>query len=342
MRRPTSLLLLSLLLAACGSSSDPPPAEPPPNPLYVSPVGRDTNSGDLDAPLRSIKKAAQISLDGYVIYVAPGVYAEEVTADRTGTPAQGISLIADTDGTATESAPGEVVIDVSSLSNAAGISLSHTADVVIDGFTIHGAGDGGIVLKSNSDRVSIRNCIIDHNPGDGIRIQDSASVTLFDNLVFRNGRTGIVIAGQRSGSADARLVNNTVAFNSLRGITIGTTSAASPRAFLRNNILFQNGDAGDLQLRVITDPRSDVGFDGDFNLLSPPNYDPLSLRGDHDIADSPQFVDANGDDYHLKPISPAIDAGDSSLATAELAALRARTTTGATLDVGEVDIGFHY
>jgi parallel beta-helix repeat protein len=336
------LLLFLVALAACGGSSDAPPPDPPPNPLYVSPAGRDTNPGDLESPLRSIRKAAQIALDGYEIVVAPGVYAEEVTTDRTGTPAQAISLIADLTGSRTESEPGEVVIDVTGVANAAGISLSNTSDVLIDGFTVTGSSDGGIVLKSGSNRATIRNCIVSDNPGDGIRLQDSGAATLFNNLVFRNGKTGIVIAGQRSGSPDARVINNTVAANGLRGITIGTTSAASPRAFLRNDILFENGDSGDLQLRVITDPRSDVGFDGDYNLLSPSTYEPSSLRGEHDLVGTPQFVNAGGGNYHLAPSSPAIDAGDSDLGVVQVSALRARTTTGDGLDDDEIDLGFHF
>jgi len=79
------LLLLLFAVAACGGGGDAPPAEPPPNPLYVSPIGRDTNTGSLEEPLRSIRKAAQIALAGYEIIVAPGIYEEEVTTDRTGT-----------------------------------------------------------------------------------------------------------------------------------------------------------------------------------------------------------------------------------------------------------------
>jgi parallel beta-helix repeat protein len=335
------LLALVLLLAACGGGDTPPP-NPPPNPLYVSPSGSDTNLGDVDSPLKSIHKAAQIALDDYEIFVAPGRYREEVSTDRTGTPAQRLTLLADVTGEITGSAAGEVIIDVSGIRNANGISLSNSSGTVIDGFTVVGSGDAGIVLKSGSNGVVIRNCLVHDNGGDGLRVQDSAGATLFNNLVYRNGATGIVIAGQRTGSPDAQLINNTVAFNVVRGITIGTTGAASPRALLRNNVVAENSSPDALQLRVITEPRSDLGFDGDYDLVSPPNYDPSSLAGAHDLDVDPDFVDSGADDYHLAAGSPAVNAGDNGIAAALVAALRSRTTTGAGNDVGRLDLGFHF
>jgi parallel beta-helix repeat protein len=334
-------LLLLLALAACGGG-DSGAGPPPPNPLYVSPAGRDTNFGDAEAPLASIRRATQIALDGYEIVVAPGTYAEAVTTDRTGVPAQAVTLLADVTGGRTDSAPGPVLIDVSGIRGAAGISLSNSPDTVIDGFRVTGGADGGIVLKSGSDRVVIRNCEVFDNPGDGIRLQDSADVVVFNNLVTYNGQTGIVIAGQRSGSPDAVVLHNTVALNGLRGLTVGTSAAASPRALLRNNIVFQNGPPGALNIRVITTPRSDLGYDADYNLVFPANYDPVNLRGPSDLAVSPDFVDLTASDFRLNPSSLAIDAGDDSLAPVYRSPLRNRTTTGRGPDGGRIDLGYHF
>lgn len=336
------LLLSVLMLAACGGGGEAPPPNPPPNPLYVSTAGKDTNAGDVDTPLRTVTKAAQIALDGYDVVVAPGIYREAVSTDRTGTPAQAISLLADVTGTRTGHAPGAVTIDASGISKGAGIALANSSDSTIDGFTIVGAADGGITLKSGSAGVTIRNCVVHDNPGDGIRVQDSSSVTVFNNLVYRNGGTGIIIAGQIAGSPDARVFNNTVTSNIERGVTIGTTSAASPRAILRNNIIADNGGSGALELRVVTDPRSDLGFDGDYDLVFPANYAPATIRGEHDVAADPQFVASETDDYHLVLASPAIDAGDNAIGSDLTAALRPRTTTGLGLDDGRLDLGYHF
>src|SRR5262245_21220937 len=101
----TLVVFLLLALAGCGGGSSP-PASPPPNPIFVTTGGRDTNSGELDAPLRSIKKAAQLALDGYEIIVAPGTYTEEISTDRTGTPAQAVTFTADVSGELTMGQPG--------------------------------------------------------------------------------------------------------------------------------------------------------------------------------------------------------------------------------------------
>lgn len=334
-------LFLLLVLAACGGS-DSVPVDPPPNPLYVSTMGRDTNLGDRQAPLRSIRKAAQLALDGYEIIVAPGTYAEEVTTDRTGTPAQGISLLADVSGARSGEDPGPVVVDVTGTRNAAGIVLSNSEDSIVDGFRVTGSSDAGIVLKGGSDRVTIRNCEVFDNPGDGIRVQDSSDVLVFNNLVYFNGQRGVAIVGQLSGSPDASVVHNTIALNGERGITIGTTSAASPRAYLRNNIVFENGHAGALNLRVLTDPRSEVGYDGDYNLVFPANYDPGSIRGPNDLNTAPSFVDLVSADFHVELSSAAINAGDDSIPQSLRNSLRARTVTGRGPDGGPLDLGYHF
>lgn len=333
--------LLLLAMTACGGG-DAGPEPPPPNPLFVSPFGRDTNLGDVEAPLGTIRRATQIALDGYEIVVAPGTYLEAVTTDRTGRPAQALTLVADTSGERTFSAPGAVLIDASGTRGAAGITLSNSPDTIVAGFRVTGAADAGIAVRARSDRVVIRNCEVFDNGGDGIRVQDSAGVVVFNNLVTFNGQTGLVIAGQGAGSPDAVVLNNTIALNGQRGLTVGTSAAASPRAYLRNNIFFQNGPPGALSIRVITSPRSELGYDADYNLVLPASYDPATLRGARDLAANPAFVDVTVGNFRLTPGSPAVDAGDDSIPVAYRGPLRTRTTTGRGPDGGPLDLGYHY
>src|SRR5262249_48376900 len=96
-------------------------------------------------------------------------------------------------------------------------------------------------------------------------------------------------------------------------------------------------------LRVISDPpRSDVGFDGDFDLVFPPLYDPPSIRGAHDLGIEPRFTSVETDDYHLITSSPAIDTGDDGIDSALRNALRLRTTTGVEPDSDQLDLGYHF
>ncbi len=343
----TSVLLT---ISACGGGGGGgSSAAPPPNPLFVRVSGRDTNSGgDPSHALRSISKAAQIAQSGYQIIVGPGTYIDGVNANRVGPMPQALMFIADVDGTQTGDKPGPVVIDATGSAVGAGFSLSDTPGSLIDGFTIGGGGDAGIVIKSGSTDFVIRNCIVANNPGDGIRVQDSSSVLVFNNVVYSNGGMGIGIVGGISGSPDAQVYSNTVFGNGNRGITVGNSKAASPGAMVHNNIVQDNGTGNNPPLeniKVFTSPRSDLRYDGDYNLVFPGTYLPgTSVIGMNDINTDAQFVNANADNFHLRPQSPAIDKGGplAGLPNSEALVLRQRTTTGTNLDTGQLDMGFHF
>jgi len=339
----------STFFACGGGGGGTAAAPPPPNPLYVRVTGSDQNSGaDPANALRSIARAAAIARSNYTIIVGPGTYGGGITAAREGAVPDGLMFVADSDGSLTGEDPGPVVVDALASTPSAGFSLSNATNAVIDGFTIHGGRDAGIVLKSSSDGVVIENCVIAMNDGDGIRVQDSARVVVFNNLVYRNGQTGLVVGGNSRGSADARIYSNTIVNNnprnllSERGITIGTTGAPSPRALVYNNIVQNNG--GDFSIKVITDPRSDLGYAGNFNLVLPAAYSPTSIRGADDLAVDAQFRNQLVDDYLLLTTSPALDQNSAlpGLGNNLAQQLRQRTTTGIQLDRGLLDLGHHF
>ncbi len=329
-------------LDECAGSLPPPTATPTisvaPNPIYVRNNGSDGNSGaDSANALRSITQAAQVARNGDVIIVGPGTYHEGVTTSRPGVAAQGLSFVANVAGDLTGDSAGEVRIDGTGIAAAAGFNLSRAPGSSIDGFTITGFADAGIVIKSGSDNLTVQNCIVFNNPGGGIRVQDSASVVIFNNLVYGNGGTGISIVGQISGSPDAQVLSNTIANNGVRGITFGNTIAASPRALVHNNVV--QGNMGDANIKVFTSPSSDLGYDGNYNLVYPPTYIPSGGRGSNDIDGDALFTA----DFHLQTTSPAVDGGGPlNLSSAQTTLLRARTTTGTNLDTNALDLGFHF
>ena len=345
--RVLSVLATAVILAVAGcgggGGGGSAPAEPaPPDPLYVRTSGKDTNSGgDAANALRTIGRAAQLARTGYTIYVGAGVYTEgNITNGRTGMVPNALSFIADASGNKTGDS-GAVTINGNGSGASAAFNLSNAPGSLIDGFTITGFSDAGIVIKSSSDDFIIQNCIVTNNPGDGIRVQDSASVLVFNNLLTNNGGVGIGIVGQILGSPDARVLSNTMVGNAVRGLIVGNTNAASPRAVVHNNIV--QGNLGDANIKVITDPRSDLGYDGNYNLVFPPTYLPSAIsggiRGANDITGDAQFTG----DYHLQPSSPAIDRGGPlNLPNSQTTILRGRTTTGTTLDSGVFDMGFHF
>lgn len=311
---------------------------PPPNPLYVRVTGSDTNNGaDPANALRTIGKATQLARSGYLIIVGPGTYREGVTTVAVGAAPQGVQFIADLAGAQTGDSPGEVKLDGTGTGATTGFNLLNSVGSLVDGFTITGFPDAGITIKGGSNEFTIQNCIITNNTGDGIRVQDSAAVLVFNNLIADNGGAGVGIIGQISGSPDARVLSNTMVGNDARGLIIGTTGAASPRALVHNNIVQGNG--GDANIKVFTNPRSDLGYDGDYNLVFPGTYLPNDINGSHDFSGDAQFTA----DFHLQATSPAINAGGPlNIPNSQTALLRGRTTTGIGADVGVFDMGFHF
>ena len=341
--------LLALSVCACGGGGGGTPAAspPPPNPLYVRVAGNDVNSGgDPADALRTITKAAQIARSGYTIIVGPGTYREGVTTSSVGVPPQGLTFIADSTGGQTGDSPGPVVVNAAGSATAAGFSLSSSPGTIIDGFTITGGADAGIVIKSGSsggsDNFRIQNSVIFGNPGDGIRVQDSGQALIFNNLIYGNAGSGVNIAGQSSGSPNAHIINNTIFGNQFRGVSVGNTKHASPAAYLRNNIIQNSGT--DFSIKVITDPRSDLNYNGDFNLVRPATYSPSAIMGNHDVSADALFVNSGAGDFHLQANSPAMNAGDSLIDMIDLQTrLRGRTTIGGNAcDKSALDLGYHY
>lgn len=338
MRRSGWLVLgLSMLALACGGGGGgggDPEEPPPPNPLFVRLGGSDLNSGaSPQSALRTISRAAQIARNNYEIRVGPGVYRESVTTASTGRAPEGLRFVAE----------GSVVVDVTGIARGAGFSLANSSATSIDGFRILGAVDAGILIRNGSDNLQIRNCELVGNGGDGIRVQDSSNVLVFNNLVVNNGGIGIRIGGTIDGSPGAHLINNTVYGNRSRGIEIGTTQAASPAAFVANNIVQLNSRTLEA-IKVETDPRSDRDYQGNFNLVFPAAYFPTAIQGRNDVTRDALFVNVAGGNYRLTTGSPAINAGNQladSLAPLR-DFLRTRTTTGITTDNGPLDIGYHY
>jgi parallel beta-helix repeat protein len=286
----------------------------------------------------------------YSIVVGPGTYNEGVSNDRQNQPApHSLQLIADVTGAQTGDHAGAVIVDASGSATGAGFRLTSSSDSLIDGFTIAGGSDGAVVIKTGSTNLAVRNCLVHDSPGDGIRIQDSANVTIFNNLVYGNGGFGIGLVGQGAGSPNGRVFQNTIYGNGDRGITVGTSGPDSPGASIRNNIIENNGlgfTPNRENIKVFSGSLS--GTDEDYNLVFPATYLPANLPGpqSHDINADAAFVGASADNFHLSkanPKSPAIDAGGPlNIGDEWITILHQRTTTGTNLDTGTLDLGFHF
>jgi parallel beta-helix repeat protein len=309
---------------------------PGPTPTGPTPTPNGTPQVVIVEPPASIADAAKKIPAGSTIIVAPGVYGpiEIGQGDLPGS----LTLVADVTGQLTASAPAPVFIN--QRGQSPGIQITGQGGILIDGFTVRGAGAAGVLL-TNSPGSIVRNCTVTGVRGDGVRVESSGGTLVFDNLIYTNSGAGIRVTG----SSGVSIINNTVYGNTSGGIVLGNSGSPSSDVVLRNNIVSTNTPTG---IAVVA---STSGYDGDYDLNND-GYDGVS-EGPHDIAGSiadanPLFVAPNAGDFHLGQgvagsTSPAIDAGDPATDSDLIDALTQRSTqTDGTLDVVPVDLGYHY
>lgn len=318
-------------------------AAPPPGSqvYYVRASGSDSGNGlTPQSAFRTIGRALRLARAGDQVVVGPGRYPEALLSPPSGSATAPVLVRADVAGTLTGDAPGRALVDANG--EVAGFRLTQVEFVTLDGFTVSGGRQSGIQVRGGSRQVTIQNCQVFTNE-DGIRIDDSREVLVFNNLVARNRRRGIFVGGTVSGSQNTRLINNTVAQNADRGIFIGATTAASTGTIVQNNIVFANTGTG-----VQVTDGSEVGFSAAFNvvfpLTRPDAYFPRNLPRTEDINEDPRLVSGPGGDFYLdQTASPAVDSGDPQLRTELREALGRRTTDmRGFADTGRVDRGFHF
>jgi parallel beta-helix repeat protein len=205
-----------------------------------------------------------------------------------------------------------------------------------------------VFVRSNSTNATIRNCVINNGGSAEEWHTDSSDATIFNNLIFDNGR-GVVI----SGSPAARVINNTIVNNRNFGISFDGASAenvASTDGNVLNNIV--QASRSTINLQVDDGPPSALpGYVGDFNLVFAPTlgdqqqrtYRPTFLQAEHDVNEDAQFVNFAGDDFHLAETSPARDAGTSEIDDDLRNELFDRTTSSDdALDSAPPDLGYHF
>jgi hypothetical protein len=298
--------------------------------------------------MRTLTGAMKKMSPGSTLYVGRGVYKERLTVTNIiGTEALPVKILADPTGAHTNGGVGDVIIDGNGGLVAAIVTSSPY--VTIDGFIIRGvaptemASAVSVRVRGGSDHGTISNCVIANaQPADGIRVDSSSDVLLFNDLVFSADR-GIVLTG---GANRTEIVNTTVALSDRAALAIRVNGDAAPSDTTVTNCIFQENGGG----AAIDAIGAGGGWDGDFNLVFQPAledqtlaYNPPTLRGDHDHNTDALFVNINVGDVHLESDSPAIDAGSARIDDALETALSARTTTAdGARDRAPLDLGYHY
>lgn len=207
-----------------------------------------------------------------------------------------------------------------------GVKFYNAHDVVVRNCHIHDNWNQGIL--GNGNRVFIERNIIARN---GLDTKGRASLkhgiyatgtafTIRNNLIYSNPAYGIQVAAydykeaSMAGPefAEAKnwvIANNTLAFNRVSsGIVLWQDGVENAR--IQNNIFYKNGGPNGIVFYTQKGRRHLIQK----NIFFPPGNNLASTEAEafQDIDNQqidPGFVDPESFDFHLKPGSPAIDAG---------------------------------
>ncbi|MGB6970610.1 MAG: right-handed parallel beta-helix repeat-containing protein [Desulfobulbales bacterium] len=193
----------------------------------------------------------------------------------------------------------------------AGINVEKGSSPKIEGNIIRDNNDAGIRTGDMpASQLEVRNNILNNNRA-GIDAQ-SATGTINNNIIYENREAGI-----RCSITPLNIINNTITANGQAGINVQDPAAVPT---MKNNIITHNKDAG---IRSGGQGYSyNLLFDNNLTENCDPYYlwcvrrqyggyeDEESYLDRGGIIADPLYVDAVNHDYHLRPGSPAIDAGD--------------------------------
>jgi parallel beta-helix repeat protein len=207
----------------------------------------------VDCPGQSLQVAVDAAQPGDVIKVS-GTCTENVVIPPEK---QRLTLNGQNVGTLQALSPSNQVLDVKGkgimiknfvIMGGLGVRVERGATATIEHNNISNAGDkhnGGITVQSSAFAVITNNNIHD-NPGDGILVNDTATVRIgFDrtsdsspspNTIQNNGGRGITVIR----SSNARIVGNTIVSNTGNGILVVRLSQAD----IAGNTINNNGASG--------------------------------------------------------------------------------------------------
>ncbi|RMD66795.1 DUF1565 domain-containing protein, partial [Candidatus Parcubacteria bacterium] len=306
---------ISNLAIPLPNTSVPPSASPLPTPapisssgriLYVSASAPAGGNGSRSAPLDTIQAAINAAGPGDTIQVAIGTYGENL--DIRG---KSVIIKGGYDPLTWEmtGSPEETVIDGGGRDRT--VLIAAGAKVSMENFTITGGvnhcgdgnggpfgGGGGITVNGWMTEATLQRLIIRDNTaipecgGGGIETSNGAVVLIINSVIADNKANdggGICIWSD----SKVTVVNSTIANNLPDGV--GAQVEWRGQGVFVNSILWNNGgiDAyGNLTIR---------------NSVVSAYSDEVQVENVRSI--DPRFVDPSRGDYHLRPDSPAIDAG---------------------------------
>jgi hypothetical protein len=171
------------------------------------------------------------------------------------------------------------------------------ADTTISNCTIQGNSNSGIVASYLSI-LTITENIIFNNSNNGIYTEYCDSIIIKNNWIYHNGTSGDNSGIKLQYSISSPFVrNNTVIGNARYGVYV----YYGQDPCLINDIIWQNGDSPPKNIY------SERGLSGVFAAYCDIEG---GFFGTGNISNDPCFVNPAAYDYHLRPASLCIDAGD--------------------------------
>jgi hypothetical protein len=324
--------------------------------LYLRQNGNDGNDGtSAQQAVKTLARLNRLLKPNTTAFVGPGRYTGRLAINGLdGTATAPVAVRADPNGDETGDSPGDVILDAAG--DVVNVLITRSTHVTVDGFSITGAAPRGmpdpvsataVTIRTASANITISNCaIINTTTADGVRIDGSSDVLLFNTLILGSDR-GILVTGD---VANPRLISNTIASSERTGIVLTQSGGLAPRGTtVLNNVIQENGNL--LGITASEGPPSSLSdYRGDHNLVFEPEvldpaatYRPPTIQGEHDVNDDALFVDLSVGDAHLAEDSPAIDAGTDDIGDELRDALLERSTSeDGGRDRPPLDLGYHY
>ena len=212
MRAETGVRVRQVLAAAWVTAL---PALAPAATYYVSPAGKDTNSGtSTGSPFKTMGKAAAVAVAGDTVYVRKGTYSESVTYSTSGTAAKPIQFIADTSG-AIFGLKGNVVLKkpggTAATVNGSYIRFYNFRFAASSVNVAWNASTGGLLdtclcYSATGDGLQVKGATLTlnaskfySNKDDGVEVQQNSSVTMTGCTIYSNKNRGVYIAPPAGG-----------------------------------------------------------------------------------------------------------------------------------------------
>ncbi|WP_410767761.1 hypothetical protein [Fontibacillus sp. BL9] len=228
---------------------------------YVSPQGKDTNPGTMEAPIASIQKAIELVKPGGTVFLLEGVYHQTVSINKSGSSDQGYITLRNAEGQTAimdgkgvkQVENGVIGIDNASYVRVVGLEIRHfytkSADVTPIGIHVSGSGSNiGIIGNTIHDMGTNAGQRAGGGNAHGIAVYGDSATSLKQLAIIQNELYNLKLGASEAmavnGNVDGfRIMRNIVHDNNNIGIDIIGFEGIAPNPShdqARNGVIQEN------------------------------------------------------------------------------------------------------